>query len=261
MNRAIFLYTLYVRMRSMPVLGTVGFFCILAPLVLTAATVVGSADVDAAALTMVLGAPATALVLAFVILRDGFADTRHMNDGEYLTLLFTRPVSRADYVISKWLATACAVSAALFLQISIFHVGQVLQNIDDSYVWGLPGFINVILNSLSASALISAINAFPRRYAVYLFILTSYSSILARFSNSTWRNETAFTGDHPAITDQVNATNIISTFLNTRIDAYNLLHAQHFPWLDTVGYLSNVSLYLLVAVFLLTRREFFYGSD
>jgi hypothetical protein len=260
-NRAIFLYTLYVRMRSLPVLGTVAFFCVLAPAILTCATLFGSSEMEASVLTLVLGSPAVAFVLAFTILRDSFADTRNMNDGEYLTLLFTRPVSRAEYVFTKWLATSAAVAIALFIQVLIFHIGQMIQHIDDSYIWNAASLINVLLNALSSSALISAINAFPRKYAIYLFLITSYASVLGKASNTSWRNETAFVGDHKQITDQLDVPSLISTVLNTRIDAFDLLHANVFPWLDVVGYLSNMSLYLLLAVFLLTRREFFYGSE
>jgi hypothetical protein len=248
-------------MRSLPVLGTVAVFCIVVPAILTCATLIGPSELEASALSIVLGSPAIAFVLAFTILRDSFADTRHMNDGEYLTLLFTRPVSRADYVFSKWLATSAAVAAALMLQLLIFHIGQALQGIDDSHIWNASAVINVILNALSSSALISVINAFPRKYAVWLFLITSYASVLARANNASWRNEAAFTGDHKQLTDQLDIPSIISTVLNTRIDAYDLLNANAFPWLELTGYVSNVSIYLLVAVYLLTKREFFYGSE
>lgn len=261
MNRAIFLYTLYVRLRSLPVLGTLAFFCLLMPIILSAATILGSAELTATSLTMVLGSTPVAFVLAFTILRDSFADTRHMNDGEYLTLLFTRPVSRAEYVFSKWLATAFAVAIALMIQLTVFHIGQTIQHADDSYIWNPSAFVNVILNALSSSALISAINALPRKFAIYAFLLTSYSSVLGRASNSSWRDEAAFIGDHKALTDQLDVPAIISTLINTRIDAYDLLHANVFPWGEVVGYCSNVTIYLLIAVYLLTRREFFYGSE
>ncbi len=261
MNRAIFLYTLYVRMRSLPVLGTVAFFCVVTPLILTCATLFGSADIEESMLSMAIGAPSIAFVLAFVILRDSFADTRSMNEGEYLTLLFTRPVSRSDYVFSKWLATACAVAGGLLLQLCIFHVGQWLQHIDDSYIWNQSSVINVFLNALSSSALISAINAFPRKFAVYLFILTSYSSVLARITNSSRRSDAAFLGDHIQSANQFDMANIVSMVLNTRIDAFDLLNINVFPWGEVIAYFSNMSLYLLLAVVLLTRREFFYGSE
>jgi hypothetical protein len=260
MNRAIFVYTLFIKARSLPVIFTLLFFSIIMPIALSQlAAAVGNDMVTPLVLTVTQTA-SIPLVMAFVLQKDTFADTRNLSDGEYLSLIFTRPLTRAEYVVSKWLAAAFCVAFALILQMLVFHASQVMGGRRDDYLFNGYHVLDIIFQSLSAAAVVSVINAIPRRLGVWIFMILSYSALIVQ----TPLFEPVRTGSTEVTAVQSGFeiyAALVNALLSNRINSFDLLLSDHPDWGALVGFVSNIALYLLFAVYVLNKREFFYASQ
>ncbi len=258
MSRAILLYTLFVKMRSLPVIVTIGFLAVLMPTILSLlAAVEGNDDAVSAVMTF-FETPSIPLVIAFILQKDAFADTKRLSDGEYLSLLFTRPLTRADYVVSKWLAAAVCVAFSLYLQMIVFHICQQMGGRFD-YMWTPYRAVDVLLLSFSSAAVVSVINAIPRRLGLYVFTGLSYAGLLVQAPVADWRTADQTMNDVTASFQFLGS--IVNSLLSNRVNTFDLFLSTNPDWLSMVAYVSNITLYLLLATYLLNKREFFYGSE
>src|ERR1017187_816250 len=82
--------------------------------------------------TFFLNSPMLPGIIAYFLVRDQIANSKSLNDGEYMTLLFTRPLTRANYVMTKWTASGTLVSLLVYVQFAVFHTCQSLAGRSDS---------------------------------------------------------------------------------------------------------------------------------
>ena len=245
MSPAVYLFTLWVKFSSMSsVLGLL-FLAIGVPIILSSVAVDGkTADL----LVNLVNGPTLAMAISYTFMQDNIANTRQMNDGEYLSLLFARPLTRSQYI--------------MMLNILTFNTAQTLQGrntVVDLNFWSMS---DLILNALSYSALMVVIRSFPMRLGIAVFIILVYASLIGpalSFSMSSYE------GAIPAVYMIFQALVFISNFLHhfvfPGIDLFEVLNTTRFSVLPLVTYVSNILMYLLLGTVLLSRREFSYGEE
>jgi hypothetical protein len=202
------------------------------------------------------------IVIGSMFVRDGVANWKAGKDGEYLALLFTRPLIRSQYVVTKWLAGSILVFVIISMEILTFAAvqyayGHPTANLLDPYT-----FANLALNSFSLTALVVLIACVPMRLGVWLFFLIYYVAI---FGSSVAQISLKQTGNPDGFIVFCQAVlwlmQTVGNFAFPSIDLYDVLNAQNFSWLPIVGYFTNISLYLLIATVILNKREFFYATE
>lgn len=204
--------------------------------------------------------------VASVVIMPKVANAQQRKDGEYLSLLFTRPVSRTSYVITKWL------SASLF----VFFVLMLEAFLASGVAWLaaalLPGFVpfrpmvdtysvtDGVCNSLSMSALFVLLAACPYRVRFWLTmaIMTVLIIAMGSFGATILMSGASFIeASHMMAT----AMRFIGSLFSVSVDSYHILNAADSPLTAICIFVSNVVLYLTLASLILCHREFFYAND
>ncbi len=256
MNKAIFLFTLFFRFTQLSQALSLVMFAFVLPLGLAFSST--NVQIGHVIETLLMG-PLISLILAYYLVKDGVANQKGSAQGEYLALLFTRPLSRTDYLISKWLAGAIGVMLVRLVEIVVYHLAQKGLGHTAGDLGSLPILANVVLNSFSFTALVVLVASVPMRLGVWLLLLLNYAALfggsLADFSLRDAGGTNAFFAAFAWLMQS------IKTFLFPSINVFDLLNTVQFSWQPIVSYFLNISLCLLLASAILNRREFFYAND
>lgn len=221
---------------------------------------------DSQTFEMLTGKVGVAFILMVLCLGlAGNTSTQGGRGGEYLPLVFTRPVSRTDYVITKW--------------VTITVIGGVLAAIQNLIVAGAGYFFG---EALTAQAVVSMM---LERFLDAGII--SAAMILAMLNKNTWFQiisilsfyiwmagqtipPVSVAGPDPTGLDQMsiestkfmlNASQILSDAIIPTINIYDAMNTSHVPIVPILAYVSTVTLYLVFAIAVTNRREFFYGTN
>lgn len=259
MSKAVYLFTLLVKFSSWSSILGLMFLALGVPMVLSSVALDGrTADM----LINLVNGPTLAMAISYTFMQDNIANTRQLNDGEYLSLLFARPLTRAQYIVSKWLAGSTGVFVIMVINILTFNLFQVAQGRSTLVEVSAWSMLDLLLNALSYSALMVVIRSFPMRLGITVFIILVYASLIGpalSFSMSSYESTV------PAVYWLFQTLVFVSTFLHQfvfpGIDIYEVCNSTRFSLLPLVTYASNILVYLLLATILLNRREFSYGED
>jgi hypothetical protein len=258
-NKAVFLFTLFIRFTQLSSLASLLFVAIILPALLS------TICLDKEAVEPIaegFKSPFLPILIASMFVRDGVANWKAGKDGEYLALLFTRPLLRSQYVITKWLAGSILVFAIITVQICAFAAVQQAYGHLSAGLIDLYTFANLALNSFSLTALVVLIACVPLRLGVWLFLLLYYVAIfgsaVAQISLKQSDQPDTFAIFCQAVLWLMQT---VGNFAFPSIDLFDVLNAQNFSWLPIIGYFTNISLYLLIATIILSKREFFYATD
>ena len=236
MNRTLIAALLQQRVRSLPRVALVLSFFSLPLLVLLFARGAGLAVLQTGQ--------------AFAVLMGAGLIGQDMSSGT-LQLLFARPVSRGEYVVSRWLGAALAASCLAVAQlaigvallslhgeapaareIAIFAGGQVLAAFGTTSVLllfstllpGIGDFLAIIVAGITGQAL----------------------QLGAALFKTPWL---ARAGEE------------IGRFVAPALDLRALFGGGPIPWFDVVSYFSTVTLCLALAIVILNRRELSYATE
>lgn len=259
MSKAVFLFTLLVKFSTWSSILSLLFLALVVPLILSSVAIDGrTADM----LISLVNGPTLAMAISYTFMQDNIANTRQLNDGEYLSLLFSRPLTRAEYIVSKWLAGSTGVFIIMIINILVFNLAQKAQGRSSFVEISIWSMLDLLLNALSYSALMVVIRSFPMRLGIAVFVVLVYASLIGpalSFSMSSYESTV------PAVYILFQTLVFISTFLHhfvfPGIDIYEVFNSSRFTLLPLVTYVSNVLVYLTLASVLLNRREFSYGED
>jgi hypothetical protein len=240
------------------VLGLV-FLAVVVPILLS------SVSLDGRTSDLLIGlvtGPTLAMSISYMFIQDNIANTRQLNDGEYLSLLFSRPLARSEYIVSKWLAASLGVFMIMLLNMLTFNAAQMAQGRNTLVTLDLWTVANVALNALSYSALMVVIRSFPMRLGMTVFIILVYASLVGPALNFSM---SSYEATVPVAYFFFQTVSFISSFLQQfvypSIDLYEVLNSTVSSILPILTYVSNILLYLFFATCLLNRREFSYGED
>ncbi len=185
MNQAVFLFTLLVKFSSLSSIFGLLFLAVLVPVIMSAAALDGK---TAELISETVSGPTLAMAISYTFIQDNVANTRELNDGEYLSLLFSRPLARSQYIVSKWLAGSFGVFVIMLLNISTFNLAQTLQSRTTFVSMDAWSIANLALNALSYSALMVVIRSFPMRLGITVFVILVYASLIGPALNFSMSN-------------------------------------------------------------------------
>jgi hypothetical protein len=224
----------------------------------------GSADSQT--FEMLTGKVGVSFILMVLCLGLAGNTTTHTGrGGEYLPLLFSRPVSRSEYVFTKWLTITLIGGSLAALQ----NVLVVLCGIPFGEYTSLTGVASMLAERfldagiLSAGMLWTMLNKHPAFQVVS--IVAFYVWMLGQTVPPV-----SVAGPQAAGVDQLalNATKILldcSAYLGDLVlpgvNVYDILHAHAPALTPLVAYFSTLVLYLTGAIVSTNKREFFYGTN
>jgi hypothetical protein len=220
---------------------------------------------DSQTLEMLTGKVGVAFILMVLCLGlAGNSSTQAGRGGEYLPLLFTRPISRTQYVVSKWLAvTTIGATLAIVQNLIISAIGICFGE-----AISIQALLSMLLERALDAAIISA--------AMMLVMLNKHPGfqIAAILSFYIWMTGQTVPpvsiAGAGAGTDELSlqatklllaASHLVSELVLPTVNVYDLLNT-HQLWIGpVVAYMSALTLYLALAIDVTNRREFFYGSN
>lgn len=252
MNPTILFYTFAVKLSRIPMVLALIFYTVVLPILFSTGSHAGRPE---SAVLELLTSPGWAIVIGYVFIDDSTVTARNAADGEFLALLFTRPVARSEYIITKWLAGAIAIAMIVTVQLLIFDGALMARGLPPPLLRNPYEWCNVILNAGSFAALLICIRSLPYRWGVICFVLlvsfawcgTAFGSIGSLERNSGF------------VTVAAVYKNLATVFFPT-IDTYDVAFGT-MPWLTLVTFASNITVYLCVACVIMSLREFFYSNE
>ncbi len=185
--------------------------------------------------------------------------------GECLSLLFTRPLTRAEYVLTKWVAIAITCGAITAAQ--NFVVALLGSCFGEE--WTLSLVLGQMLERFLDAGILSAafmLTIFARNWlfqstAIVLFYVWLVGQTLPPVS---------IAGPNMSGTDQVSlgatdlllkTSQLVGDFILPTIHVYDAANAAVFPWGSLFAYISTLLLYLVGAIAITNKRDFFYGTN
>jgi ABC-type transport system involved in multi-copper enzyme maturation permease subunit len=160
-----------------------------------------------------------------------------------LALLFTRPIKRSEYLLSRWLAAALAASAlgvmallAQFLILRLRGVGVTGSELLFASAKAISGDFGLAATLVFLSTLVRGIGD------IGLWLLGSLlAALCASFVNRRLGEE-------------------LLRLLTPRLDWARALTSQPISWFEIASYASSVTLFLALALMMINRKEISYAS-
>ena len=168
-----------------------------------------------------------------------------------LQLLFARPITRAEYVVSRWLGAALAASCLSLVQIAIGAGLLALRG-------EAPGAQDVAI-----VAGVQVIGAFGTVSVVLLFstLLPGIGDIIAMFVAGATGQVLQLGAQlfHAPWLARCGAE--LVRFVNPALDLHVFFGAGPVSWFEVVSYFSTVTLCVALAIVVMNRRELSYATE
>lgn len=262
MNRAIFLYTLkrYVHWVNLLVGGlALLFFSVLMGLLLCV-----DLSVTKEITRSFLFGPMVSVVVSYSVISPQVANSQRRKDGEYLSLIFSRPIARWSYVVTKYLTGSIFVLMIMTLQaVLAYSVAFIVaplfgchpSNIVDGYA-----IADAVLNAFGFTALVVFIASMPQRIAAFVLIFYMYGVFLLTVIVGTASYLESLSLEH--VSKMVTALGqLLCSIFIVGMDSYHVINSSSLPITSILIYFSNIALYLTLATLVMSWREFFYAND
>jgi len=210
--------------------------------------------------------PLVPILVGYNMVVPQVANSQLRKDGEYLSLLFTRPLSRCSYVITKWASGMLAIVVVTILLTAmtygiLFLVQIVFQQAAPENLLDGYAVVDALCNAIGYSALMILISSIPHPWGRITLMLVIWS---AMFASSTMSAISSL-ADYLALTDVARPLSALAqitvSVFGVSIDSYHIVNSGAFPLSNAVIFVSNVVLYLTLSVFIMSLREFFYAND
>lgn len=209
---------------------------------------------------LMLFGPATPILVSYAIISPQVANSQRRKDGEYLSLIFSRPVSRCSYVMTKWLSGSVLTFAIMSLATSIAFGFAALLGRHPADVLDGYAVVDALLNCFSYTALIVFVSSLPHLWGVYAMVFVFYGTFILSVTIGSLQFLNSFAFNEGSQVLIALGRSIIST-MTVGMDTYHVINTSPFPVADFAIYASNIVLYLTLAVFVMSKREFFYAND
>ena len=221
---------------------------------------------DSQTFEMLTGKVGVAFILMVLCLGlAGNTSTQGGRGGEYLPLVFTRPLSRADYVITKWVTITVigGVLAAvqnLIIVAAGYCFGEVLT---------LQAVASMLLERFLDAGIISAAMILAMLNKNAIFQIVAILGFYIWMAGQTIP-PVSVAGPNPSGIDQLSiestkfmlsASQVLSDLIIPTINVYDAMNSSQWPLVSILSYVSTLALYLLFAIAVTNRREFFYGTN
>jgi hypothetical protein len=257
MNKAIIMHTFLRLARPGTLLTLVMFVLVYPTAIITFMSRVPGVSFDFEALLSLFVGPMMINLIAFAFISSSVGNTKSLDDGEYLAVLFSRPLFRWQYIVSKWLAGSALIIVVITLQILVFMTLLFFIGRGSAISMGLIDVANLVLNAFEASALVVMIFSFPSRIGAMIFAVLIYLSFAAPIMINAVPSDAAW-----LTSNTKESINFFSGFLRglvySPIDLDPYFNSIQILWLPVWTFISNMILYLWIAIIVMNSREFFY---
>lgn len=221
---------------------------------------------DSQTFEMLTGKVGVAFVLMVLCLGlAGNSTTQSGRGGEYLPLIFSRPISKSEYVLSKWVVITMIGGSIGALQNIIiamigFHFGETLS---------FSALFCMILERYLDATLISAAMILTMLYKHPIFQIGAILAFYVWLAGQTIPPVTVASATGGGAQDlSVNATKVminmsqqIGDLVLPTLNVYDFAHTTSVEVIPILSYLTAVAVYLFLAVSATSKREFFYGTN
>jgi hypothetical protein len=168
-----------------------------------------------------------------------------------LSLFFTRPLSRARYVLSRWSAAASVALTAISLGLAIETTIIAIRNGDISaaaVALALTDRALLAIGIVSVLACFSAIASSLGDLVIWasLHILGVALGAAGHSANIVWLQDVA---------------RLLRRVANPMLDVHRLLASSRVPWAEVTGYAATLALAAAIAIFVMNRKELSYASE
>jgi hypothetical protein len=195
---------------------------------------------------------------AYVFTQDSAFNRHSLDDGEYFALLFTRPLTRASYILTKAVVAACGIIYFVIYLLILFFLGQLLGGAKTFVFPDAWQALNLLVNAFGFGCLVVMIRALPTRVGGWVLIVFWYASAVGTVAD----RGTKITSLDPSATYAWESCCFLcKQILSPAIDLEAVFMNASFSWTPVVSFLSNCFIYLLIATIIICRREFSYAQD
>lgn len=221
---------------------------------------------DSQTFEMLTGKVGVAFILMVLCLGlAGNTSTQGGRGGEYLPLLFTRPVSRAEYVLTKWVTITViggllAAIQNLVVAFCGFYFGETLT---------IQAVLSMVLERFLDAGIISAAMMLAMLNKNTMFQIVSIIAFYIWMAGQTIP-PVSVAGPNPTGIDELalqstkvmlTTSQLLSDLIIPTVNVYDALNTSQLPLVPILSYISTLALYLVFAVAVTNRREFFYGTN
>jgi hypothetical protein len=219
---------------------------------------------DSQTFEMLTGKVGVAFILMVLCLGlAGNSATQGGRGGEYLPLIFTRPLARYQYVISKWLAITAIGGTLVAVQNILLAVIGAMYGEYTSPLALASAITERFLDAsiIGAAMVLTMLNKHP--YFQIVAILSFYIWMTGQtvppvsIAGTTGTNELSMV----ATKILLSASQFISNLILPTVNVYDLIGAHQFWPLPVITYISTLVVYIVLSVVVINRREFFYGTN
>ncbi len=202
--------------------------------------------------------PSVYLLLAFLFISDAIASGKLVAESDTLALLFTRPMTRFCYVLTRYLAAVIGTSFFMYCAILLAYIVALFYGVYTIDIGWLT-VLSIVLSAASwCSMAIFLHSAAPVVAIITMFILFGCGGMGSIYSHAQ-EPTNAFL--------QILKTLILfldqwfGDFMPNSIDLATMAAASAFDTYEFSIFISNIAFFILIAAFSLSCREFSYGSD
>ena len=165
-------------------------------------------------------------------------------------LLFARPIRRWEYVVSRWLAVVTGASVLALLQLAIVCIVTASR--------GLPPAREIVIQGAEQ---VLAIVGTTSVILLFSSFLSGVGDVLGMLLATFAAQILGFIGQLKQSEAIIRARDELVRFLGPELPIGPLTTGGHFPWFEVVSYFSTITLCLVVAIWVLNRREISYASE
>jgi hypothetical protein len=220
---------------------------------------------DSQTFEMLTGKVGVAFVMMVLCLGlAGNTATQSGRGGEYLPLIFTRPISRSEYVISKWITLT--IIGGGFTAIQNLIIAAIGLGCGESIT--SQAVVSMVLERFLDAALISAAMILTMLEKNPAFQIVAILAFYVWLAGQTIPPVSIATGGSGIQDLSIEATKIMLSLSQLAgqavlptLNIYDLLSAPSTALSPLLAYFSMVTLYLVAAIKVINRREFFYGTN
>lgn len=251
MNKAVFIFTLWLKITQVDKSDII----VLAFIVLGCISV-GLAKLDYMPVLDIFRNPAFMLVVGYSFAKDSSLNLNSLSDGEYFALLFTRPIKRSSYILTKAVVTALGIAALVSGGLLICLLSQIVTGAEKIVFLDKFELLSVFANCWSFGCLMVFLRALPPKISNIAFVMFVYGC--AGGSALNFGAKLNFDLLPSTIYLWGTLCDIVQQFFYPALDVEVALNSITFDPLPVVSYVSNCLIYLLAATLLVNRREFSY---
>lgn len=218
---------------------------------------------DSQTFEMLTGKVGVAFVLMVLCLGlAGNSSTQSGRGGEYLPLIFVRPITRSQYVMSKWITVTLiggglAALQNLLLAVIGYYFGETIST---------QAVLSMVIERILDAGLISAAMILTMLYKNPAFQVTAIMAFYVWLTGQTIP-PVSVAGAGGIQDMSISATKMMMDMSQTigqlilpNVNVYDLITGSQFSISPILAYVCAVVLYLTFSIAVINRREFFYGT-